>query len=271
MNQLPLIAFDMPQAVATFIVIIVVLGISLVGFAALFAKFYRKVGPEEAIVRSGQGGLQAATGSGIWVVPILHVAAQMDLSAKRIDVVRAGESGIICSDNIRADIQAAFVVRVNNTREDILNVAQSLGVLRASTQNALVELFEPGFSEALETVAGNSRFSELRDDRARFKEKVLKLIGTDLNGYIVDDFAVNHLEQTPVEKSDPLNILVGQTCLITTPHSTNNPGQARHVQTDAAPLLMTISSTDSSLAEGDLAVIVGFDSEQHTYSVEKVN
>ena len=54
----------------------------------MFSQFYRKVGPEEAVVRSGQGGLRAATGSGIFVIPILHRAEQMDLSVKRIEIAR---------------------------------------------------------------------------------------------------------------------------------------------------------------------------------------
>ncbi len=207
MNQLPLLAVGMPEALATFIVVMVVLAIVLIGFAALFSKFYRKVGPEEAIVRSGQGGLKAATGRGIWVVPILHRAEQMDLSVKRIEITRSGEAGLVCRDNIRADIEVAFFVRVNNTTDDILNVAQSLGCRRASERPALIELFDAKFSEALKTVGKHFDFVELYEERDKFKEKILRVIGTDLNGYVLDDCAIDYLEQTPIEKLSPLNIL----------------------------------------------------------------
>jgi uncharacterized membrane protein YqiK len=40
------------------VVILVIVG----GILALFSQFFRKVGPEEAIVRSGAGGLKAKTG-----------------------------------------------------------------------------------------------------------------------------------------------------------------------------------------------------------------
>ncbi len=49
---------------------------------------------------------------------------------------------LICRDNIRADIEVAFFVRVNNTAVDIRNVAQSLGCRRASSRDALIELFD---------------------------------------------------------------------------------------------------------------------------------
>jgi uncharacterized membrane protein YqiK len=175
--------------------------------ALMFARFYRKVGPEEAIVRSGQGGLRAATGSGIFVIPILHRADHMDLSVKRIEIARRGEAGLICKDNIRADIEVAFFVRVNNTRDDILAVAQSLGCRRASAQEALDELFNAKFSEALKTVGKQFDFVELFLERDKFKQKILAVIGTDLNGYVLDDCAIDYLEQTPVAKLDPQNIL----------------------------------------------------------------
>ena len=39
----------------------------------------------------------------------------MDISVKRIEIDRHGEEGLICKDNIRADIKVAFFVRVNKT------------------------------------------------------------------------------------------------------------------------------------------------------------
>lgn len=181
--------------------------IVIIGLAVAFSRFYRKVGPEEALVITGLGGLKVATGTGIIVVPILHRADQMDLSVKRIEIVRKGEIGLICRDNIRADIEVAFFVRVNNTASDIRNVAQSLGCQRASSREALVELFDAKFSEALKTVGKHFDFVELYNERDKFKEEILKIIGTDLNGYVLDDCAIDYLEQTPVEKLSPTNIL----------------------------------------------------------------
>ncbi|MCA9091649.1 MAG: flotillin family protein, partial [Planctomycetaceae bacterium] len=119
----------------------IIAGIFLVlvtmGLLFVLSRFYRKVGPEEAIVRTGVGGMQVTSGGGIIVVPIMHRADLMDLSVKRIEIARRGEAGLICRDNIRADIEVAFFVRVNNTKDAILNVAQSLGCRRASERQAL--------------------------------------------------------------------------------------------------------------------------------------
>ena len=189
------------------LVAIVVIAIFGGGALALFSKFYRKVGPEQAIVRSGFRGLQACTGRGIFVVPILHRAEMMDLSLKRIEIKRRGEAGLICMDNVRADIEVAFYVRVNNKIEDIMQVAQSVGCKRASEQAAMVELFDAMFSEALKTVGKRFNFVQLYDERDKFKGAMLDVIGRDLNGYALIDCAIDFLEQTPLEKLDPNNIL----------------------------------------------------------------
>jgi flotillin len=186
-----------------FIALLVVLA----GLAVAFSKFYRKPGPEEAIVRTGVGGLCAITGRGMIVVPLIQEAHVMDLSVKRILISRDGEDGLICNDNMRADIKVTFFVRVNNQTEDIKTVAETIGPRRASEQIKLEELFEAKFSEALKTVGKNFEFVQLYTDRDQFKEQILKVIGTDLNGYVLDDCAIDYLEQTPLDRLSPTNIL----------------------------------------------------------------
>lgn len=179
----------------------------LIGFAVAFSRFYRKPGPEEAIVRTGMKGLTVVTGRGMFVVPLIQEAYAMDLSVKRILISRDGEDGLICRDNMRADIKVTFFVRVNNQVNDIKTVAETIGPRRASEQNKLEELFEAKFSEALKTVGKNFEFVQLYTERDQFKEQILKVIGTDLNGYVLDDCAIDYLEQTPLDRLSPTNIL----------------------------------------------------------------
>ena len=177
------------------------------GFITAFSKFYRKPGPEEAIVRTGVGGLTTITGRGMIVVPLIQEAHLMDLSVKRVLIARDGEDGLICQDNMRADIKVTFFIRVNNQPEDIKTVAETIGPRRASEQDKLEELFEAKFSEALKTVGKNFEFVKLYTERDQFKEQILRVIGTDLNGYVLDDCAIDYLEQTPLERLNPNNIL----------------------------------------------------------------
>ncbi|HIK92160.1 MAG TPA: flotillin family protein [Planctomycetes bacterium] len=187
--------------------VLVILVLMLVGMATAFSKFYRKPGPEEAIVRTGVKGLTVITGKGMIVIPLIQEAHVMDLSVKRILISRDGEDGLICEDNMRADIKVTFFIRVNNQANDIKTVAETIGPRRASEQEKLEELFEAKFSEALKTVGKNFEFVQLYTERDQFKEQILKVIGTDLNGYVLDDCAIDYLEQTPLDRLSPTNIL----------------------------------------------------------------
>jgi len=108
---------------------------------------------------------------------------------------------------MRADIKVAFFVRVNQTPADVLKVAQAIGCERASSQEAMIDLFDAKFSEALKTAGRQFEFVDLYNSREKLKEGILRLIGTDLNGFVLEDVAIDFLEQTPLQLLNPDNIL----------------------------------------------------------------
>lgn len=179
-----------------------------VGTFFLFASCYKKVEQGTAIIRNGIGGTKVSF-VGMLVLPVLHRRELMDISVKRIEIDRTGTAGegLICRDNLRADVKVAFFVRVNKTPQDVLKVAQSLGCKRGSDPKGLIEFFDAKFSEGLKTVGKQFDFVDLYTNRELFKEQILKVIGTDLNGYILDDAAIDYLEQTSLASLDPKNIL----------------------------------------------------------------
>jgi flotillin len=177
-----------------------------IGILILFSRFYRKVQQGQAIVRNGIGGTHVSF-NGMIVIPVAHQAEYMDISVKRVEIERKATEGLICRDNIRADIKVAFFVRVNKTPEDVLRVAQSVGCARASNVDMIRTLFDAKFSEALKTVGKRFDFVQLYNERDTFKSEILKVIGTDLNGFALDDCAIDFLEQTQLENLDPDNIL----------------------------------------------------------------
>ncbi|MCB1049362.1 MAG: flotillin family protein [Acidobacteria bacterium] len=194
----------MPQAM--FLLVFGALLLMALGLMAMLIKSYVKVDQGKALIRNGMGGAKVSF-SGSFVFPMIHKAELLDLSVKRVEIHRVGREGLVCKDNMRADIKVAFFVRVNKTAEDSLKVAQSLGCERASKQQALVDLFDAKFSEALKTVGKQFDFVELYEARDRFKSEILQIIGTDLNGFVLDDCAIDYLEQTSLEYLNPDNIL----------------------------------------------------------------
>ena len=202
---LPSLALD-PATMGVIIVGVFFIFIVIFGLLAMMAKFYVKVEQGTSLVRTGVGKTRVSF-SGMVVIPILHRKEFMDISVRRIEIYRHGSEGLICRDNVRADIKVAFFVRVNNAATDVLQVAQSIGCRRASDLEALIELFDAKFSEALKTVGKAFDFTELYTERERFKNEILAHIGTDLNGYVLDDAAIDYLEQTDLDQLNANNIL----------------------------------------------------------------
>jgi flotillin len=202
--SLPLAAIDPTGGIALFLYFCI---FAFVAVLVTFKKYYIVVGPDKAIVKSGLGGLDVTTAGGRFVIPMLHRYEMMDLTLKSFEISRQGSEGLICCDNIRADIKVAFFIRVDNTAEEMKEVAQSIGARRCSEIDTLRELFDAKFSEALKTVGKQFNFVDLYDQRDKFKDEILKVIGTDLNGYRLDDAAIDYLEQTPLELLSPNNIL----------------------------------------------------------------
>src|SRR4051794_33576825 len=176
---------------------------------AFMLRLFRKVEQGHVLIVSKIKKVHV-TFTGAIVLPVLHKSEIMDISVKTIEIERTGHEGLICRDNIRADIRITFFVRVNKTVEDVVKVAQAIGTARASDQETLQELFSAKFSEALKTVGKQLDFVDLYTKRDEFRDEIIQVIGTDLNGYSLEDAAIDYLEQTPMASLDPKNILDAQ-------------------------------------------------------------
>ena len=207
----------------------------------------KKVTPGKVGVRVGMSlwppskGRYILSDTTIFRIPLVTKYEEMDVSVKRLEIERKGTDGLICADNIRADIVVAFYMRVNfpavhyvdaegnavnpdskegraildqaQTAKDserfkeVKRVAQSVTCERASDPAKLQELFEAKFSEALKTAGKLMDFRDLYTRRQDFRAEILKVIGHDLDGYILTDVAIDYLEQTPLSQHDPTNVL----------------------------------------------------------------
>ncbi|MFF1912474.1 flotillin family protein [Streptomyces sp. NPDC058239] len=190
-------------------VLVAVVLLIAVALLLVISRLFRKVEQGKALIISKTKKVDV-TFTGAVVLPVLHKAEYMDISVKTIEIRRTGREGLICQDNIRADIHINFFVRVNKTVEDVIKVAQSIGTERASDKVAIQDFFAAKFAEALKTVGKQLDFVDLYTKREEFRDRIIRVIGTDLNGYHLDDAAIDHLEQTPMSQLDGANILDAQ-------------------------------------------------------------
>ncbi len=179
----------------------------LLGTFALFSAFYTKVEQGTALIVNDMSAQPKVRFTGGLIIPVLYKAELMRISLITLQVDRRGKEGLICKDNMRADIAVAFYLRVNETQADVLRVAKAIGASRASDREAVDELFNAKFSEALKTVGKKFEFTELFEKRQEFRDEIVKVIGNDLNGYVLEDVAIDYLEQTPKHLLDHNNIL----------------------------------------------------------------
>lgn len=188
-------------------IVLLVLGLLVLiaaGAASLFCV--RKIQPGRAGVKTGWGGVQVAFD---WMVriPLVQTYHIVDISVKKLEIQRKGKDGLVCKDNIRADIAVAFYIRVEATVESVRKVAQMLTPERVSDVAQLRELFEAKFSEALKTAGKQMEFHELFTERIKFRDQIQATIGKDLDGFLLQDVAIDYLEQTPLDQHDPNNVL----------------------------------------------------------------
>ena len=203
---------DSPVVITTGLVIVLLLVIT-----AIFSKFLRKAAPGTAIVTTGFRLAKASvsTSSSI-VIPLLHKVETIDLTVKPVRIRRRKHDSLSCADGIRAEVEVDFYIKINAIDEDIRKVANSVGCQRASSLDTIRELFEAKFSDALKTAGSKLSFDQLYQNRKEFKDEILKALGQEgdhdvvLNGYRLDDVAIQYLEQLPLTEHDESNVLDAQ-------------------------------------------------------------
>jgi uncharacterized membrane protein YqiK len=179
----------------------ILLGVGLLvlimaGCAAMVASFFRRVAPDEALVLNRPGRGPEATFASTMVFPVLHQAHRVSLREQAVGVDRHGDRALRSRDDRAVELVATFRLRVNNTQEDVLKAFTAMGE-DASTLEAVRSRFEPGFSEALETVARQLDAETIEKDRAQFKDLVFRVIGTDLDGFRLEDVSVTAVRIQP--------------------------------------------------------------------------
>src|SRR5690606_1856098 len=97
----------------------------LLALLALFKAFYIKVPQGTALIVNDMSSTPKVHFTGALVYPVIYLKEFMRISLITLEVDRRGKDGLICRDNMRADITVAFYLRVNETQEDVLKVAKA--------------------------------------------------------------------------------------------------------------------------------------------------
>ena len=85
----------------------------IISLLAMIAKFYRRCGADEALVRTGAGGNKVVIGGGIMVYPILHQLQRVSLRSVKLSVERAGRMALVTADKIKANVSTELYIKVD--------------------------------------------------------------------------------------------------------------------------------------------------------------
>ena len=189
--------------------ILILVGIAFVALLAIgliISRLYRRSSKEVSFVRTGFGGQRVIMNGGTLVLPVLHDVIPVNMNTLRLEVRRSNDQALITRDRMRVDVLAEFYVRVQPTIESIANAAQTLGQ-RTMKPEALRELVEGKFVDALRAVAAEMAMEELHEQRVNFVQKVQAAVSEDIlkNGLELESVSLTGLDQTNREYFNPEN------------------------------------------------------------------
>lgn len=162
---------------------------------------YRRSSKETAFVRTGFGGQKVVMNGGALVLPIIHEVIPVNMNTLRLEVRLGRESAIITHDRMRVDVVAEFYVRVQAAADAIANAAQTLGQ-RTMDPEALRELIQGKFIDALRSVGAEMAMEQLHEQRGLFMRKVREAVADDLtkNGLELESVSLTNLDQTNISR-----------------------------------------------------------------------
>ena len=172
----------------------------LLAFGMMLARLYRRASKEIGFVRTGVGGEKVVMNGGAIVLPVFHETMPVNMNTVRLAVERKNGDALITLDRLRIDVKAEFYVRVRPDAQAIAMAAQTLGA-RTMHPEALKELVEGKFVDALRSVAAGMTMNQLHEQRADFVQKVQQVSSSDLamNGLELESVSLTGLDQTSIE------------------------------------------------------------------------
>ncbi|TWT01271.1 flotillin family protein [Reyranella sp. CPCC 100927] len=185
---------------------LVVIAIVVAIIVWLFNWLYLRSSKERAFVRTGLGGQKVVMNGGAFVLPIVHEVIPVNMNTLRLAVARGRDKALITRDRMRVDVMSEFYVRVQAADEAIAAAAQTLGQ-RTMQPDALGELVEGKFVDALRTVAAEMTMEELHEKRGDYVKRVRTVVAADLlqNGLELETVSLTQLDQTAMEFFNPSN------------------------------------------------------------------
>jgi uncharacterized membrane protein YqiK len=174
----------------------------------LVSKLYVKTTASRAFVRTGVGGSKVIIDAGAFVIPFMHEVIWISLETHVLKIVREGESALLTSDNILADIAAEFFIHAPKESDDVARAARSFGKGMLNDQHVHDKISEK-LVGALRFAAVKRTLEELNSERLKFVKEVEEILRDDLqqNGLKLESVTISAFDQADYALLRENNIL----------------------------------------------------------------
>jgi flotillin len=125
--------------------VVIVAGLSVLVILmamVVVARMYRKVGPNEALIRYGMGGTQIFSGKGALIFPMVQTSRELSLELMSFDV--APQQNLYTKQGVAVTVEAVAQIKVKNDRESILTSAEQFLTKRPEQREGLIRLVMEG-------------------------------------------------------------------------------------------------------------------------------
>lgn len=154
------------------IVSIVVLALVLLLAIWFLQRFFAKATLDTALVRTGFGGAVVVVDGGCLALPILHQVQKVSMVSQSFLAARKGRDALLTRDQMRADVEFEFELRVAPTDAGISTAAQALGHRISRSGDAMQEVLSGALIDAIQNAAATRTLDEIHLDRAGFTADV---------------------------------------------------------------------------------------------------
>ena len=108
----------------------------------VIARMYRKVGPNEALIRYGLGGTQVYCGRGAIIFPMVQTCRELSLELMSFDV--APQQNLYTKQGVAVTVEAVAQIKVKSDKESILTAAEQFLSKEQNQREGLIRLVMEG-------------------------------------------------------------------------------------------------------------------------------
>jgi Uncharacterized protein conserved in bacteria len=154
-------------AVALVLVIIIIFRI--------YGSLLRKVGPNQALIVYGQGGMRVVNGGAHFVVPLLQRAREFSLELMSFDV--APRQVLYTTQGVAVNVEAVTQIKVGSDNESIMTAAEQFLSKTQEERENLIRLVMEGH---LRGIVGQLTVEDLVKDPESVGSKMLRTVTPDM-------------------------------------------------------------------------------------------